>query len=127
MKVICTNIGPEELGGQVEWQGLASNYSQSVDNTIKTAFVKNEETGEYTESSRIADGHIFVYELDDDDRRSLAQRQIFKYYPDWRQLDVMRRGTEAEKATMDTFIDACRDWSNDSSNNDPFGLDSVEP
>lgn len=127
MKVICTNIGPEELGGQIEWQGLASNYSQDVDRLIKTAFIKNEETEEYVESSRVDDGHIFVYELDDDDRRALAQRQIFKYYPDWKQLDVLRRGTDAEKAKMDTFIDACRDWSNDSENNDPFGLDNIEP
>lgn len=127
MKVICTNIGPEELGGQLEWIGSAKDYTQTIDVTIKTAFIKNEEMEEYAEVSRVEDGHIFVYELDDTDRRALAQQQIFKYYPDWKQLDVMRRGTAAEKSKMDTFIDACRDWSNDNSNNDPFGLDVVEP
>lgn len=127
MKVICTNIGPEELGGQEEWVGSPAYYTQAIDDGIKTAFIKNEETEEYTEVSRVEDGHIFVYKLDDQDRRVLAQQRIFKYYPDWKQLDVMRRGTSVEKSKMDIFIDACRDWSNDNSNNDPFGLETVEP
>ena len=122
MKVICTNIGPEDLSGQLEWIGSARDYTEAIDLMIKTAYNEDLST-----RSRVEDGHIFVYELDDQDRRDLAQRQIFKYYPDWKQLDVLRRGTDAEKAKMDTFIDACRDWSNDNSNNDPFGLDSVEP
>jgi len=122
MKIICTNIGPEEFGGQIEWDGPVTGFTQASDTTMKTAFNEDGST-----RSRVEDGHIFVYELDDDDRRALAQRQIFKYYPDWRQLDILRRGTDAEKAKMDTFIDACRDWSNDASNNDPFGLDEVEP
>jgi hypothetical protein len=122
MKIICTNIGPEEFGGQIEWDGPVTGFTQASDTTMKTAFNEDGST-----RSRVEDGHIFVYELDDDDRRALAQRQIFKYYPDWRQLDILRRGTDAEKAKMDTFIDACRDWSNDDSNNDPFGLDKIEP
>ena len=122
MKIICTNIGPEELGGQIEWDGSVVNFTRDSDNIMKTAF--NEDG---TTRSRVEDGHVFVYELDDQDRRDLAQRHIFKYYPDWKQLDVLRRGTDAEKAKMDAFIDACRDWSNDDSNNDPFGLDELEP
>jgi hypothetical protein len=122
MKIICTNIGPEELGGQIEWDGPVTGFTRDSDTTMKTAFNEDGST-----RSRVEDGHVFVYELDDDDRRALAQRHILKYYPDWKQLDILRRGTDAEKAKMDTFIDACRDWSNDDSNNDPFGLDEVEP
>jgi hypothetical protein len=58
---------------------------------------------------------------------AIAGRQITKYYPEWKQLNIIRLGSVEEQTAMSTFIDACRSWSNDSSNTDPFGLDSLTP
>jgi hypothetical protein len=122
MRVICTNIGPAEFGGQVEWEGSAANYSREVETRVKTAFDQNGQP-----LNREDYGHVFVIEMTDQDRRDLAARQILKYYPEWRQLNIIRTGTEEEKTQMSEFIDACRAWSNDASNVDPFGLDDLTP
>lgn len=122
MKVICTNIGPKELGGQLEWEGSAVNYNEVVDQTIKTAF---DEDG--TPRNREEDGHIFVYELDDQDRRDLAHKQIVKYYPEWKQMNILRSNVQTDIEKMGVFIDACREWSNDSSNTDPFTIQDIIP
>jgi hypothetical protein len=122
MRVICTNIGPAELGGQVEWEGSAADYSQEVANRIRTAF---DQDGQPLNRETV--GHVFVTEMTDQDRRDLAARQILKYYPEWRQLNILRTGTEHEQIKMSQFIDACRSWSNNSSNVDPFGLDDLRP
>jgi len=121
MKIICTNIGPAELGGQVEWEGSAADYSQEVEARIKTAFVDG------TPVNREDHGHVFVTEITDQDRRDLAAKKITKHYPEWRQLNILRNGTPEETAAMTAFIDGCRAWSNDSSNVDPFGLDNFTP
>jgi hypothetical protein len=122
MRVICTNIGPAELGGQIEWEGSAANYSQEVANRIRTAF---DQDGNPLNRETV--GHVFVTEMTDQDRRDLAARQILLYYPAWRQLNILRTGTEQEQIKMSQFIDACRSWSNDSNNVDPFGLDDLRP
>jgi len=123
MRVICTNIGPKELGGQVEWEGSAAEYSKEIDARIKRAF--DPKSGD--EINRESVGHIFVIETTDQDRRDLAYQHIIKYYPEWRQLNVMRNGTQEENSKMSAFIDLCRAWSNDPSNIDPFGLDNIKP
>lgn len=123
MKFVCTNIGPSELGGQVEWQGSAGNFTRQVEQQIKTIFDENGQP-----MNREDHGHIFKFvEVTDQDRRDVARRQILKFYPEWKQLNIMRSGSQEEKDKMFTFIDACRNWSNDPTNNDPFGLDSLEP
>lgn len=33
-------------------------------------------------------------------------------YPQWKQTNILRIGTDEEKATMNTYIDAVRDWAN---------------
>jgi len=43
-----------------------------------------------------------------------AQKQIYKYYPDWKQSNILRDGTAEQKNKMGLFIDAVRDWSNQS-------------
>ena len=122
MKIICTNIGPKEHNGQIEWDGPVEGFSREADARIKTAFNEDGST-----RNRVDDGHLFEYYLDDQDRRDLCRSHIFKFYPDWKQLDVMRRGSKTDNDNMNKFIDACRDWSNDDTNNDPFGLEGVEP
>ena len=121
MKVICTNIGPEEFGGQVEWSGAAKDYTRAIDSTIKTAF--NEDL---TIRNREEDGHKYEYYLDLDDRAAIAQAQIDKFYSGQRQLDIMRKGVTSDLDKMNRFIDTCQAWAQGDSN-DPFGLEGVEP
>ena len=49
-----------------------------------------------------------------------AQKQIYKYYPDWKQSNTLRDGTAEQKNKMGLFIDAVRDWSNQSTTPDPL-------
>jgi predicted transcriptional regulator len=121
MKVICTNIGPPELGGQLEWIGSAGDYTRTIDTMIKTAY--NED---FTTRNREDDGHIYEYYLDAEDREILAQMQIDKFYSGQRQLDIMRKGSKQELDQMNQFIDRCQLWAKGDSN-DPFGLEGVEP
>jgi len=44
-----------------------------------------------------------------------AKNKIKQFYPYWKQLNIMRKGTEEEQETMDNFIEACTQWSNVSS------------
>ena len=41
-----------------------------------------------------------------------AENQIRKYYPEYKQLNILMEGNETEIAKMRTFIQAVRDWSN---------------
>ena len=49
-----------------------------------------------------------------------AQKQIYKYYPAWKQSNILRDGTAEQKNEMGLFIDAVRDWSNQSTTPDPL-------
>ena len=48
-----------------------------------------------------------------------AQDYIYKYYPSWKQSNILREGNEVEILKMSTFINAVRDWSNQE-NPDPW-------
>lgn len=48
-----------------------------------------------------------------------AQDHIYKYYPSWKQSNILREGNEVEILKMSTFINAVRDWSNQE-NPDPW-------
>lgn len=61
-----------------------------------------------------------------EEARRLAGEHINKYYPTYKQLNLLRSGTKAEKDKMDTFINACRDWSN-GENPDPAALEAIQP
>ena len=67
-------------------------------------------------------------EWEKDDTDSMAGEKILKEYPEWKQLNVIRDGSDADKAKMQTFIEAVRTWAN-SSNPDPWDgtLDSITP
>lgn len=58
--------------------------------------------------------------------RNLAKARIEAIYPVYRQLNLLRAGTDEEKAKMSTFIDACRTWSNGESP-DPAALEAIQP
>jgi hypothetical protein len=58
--------------------------------------------------------------------RRLCAVHITTHYPDWKQLNILRVGTKAQKDQMTTFIDACRDWSNGEKPN-PAALAAIAP
>lgn len=58
----------------------------------------------------------------------IAGKKITAVYPEHKQLNILRNGTEAEIDAMNTFIEAVRSWAN-SDSPDPWDgtLDSIEP
>jgi hypothetical protein len=59
-------------------------------------------------------------------KRDLAYEHITKYYPLWKQNNVILSGTEQEKIQMTTFIEAVRAWSNDT-NSTNEQLNTIQP
>ena len=52
--------------------------------------------------------------IDDlDSRRVIAQSEILRRYPIWKQLNILRKNDWQEVTDMGKFIDDVRDWSND--------------
>lgn len=47
--------------------------------------------------------------------RIAARNRITEFYPEWRQLNILREGNDRKIASMGKFIDACRKWSNEES------------
>ena len=41
-----------------------------------------------------------------------AQNHIYKYYPTWKQSNILRENNSEEVTKMGSFIDAVRAWSN---------------
>lgn len=61
-----------------------------------------------------------------DAARRLCAKHILTHYPEWKQLNLLRAGTQAEQDQMTAFIDACRAWSN-GANPDPALLAAIQP
>ena len=66
------------------------------------------------------------YEARPNEARRLCAVHITTHYPDWKQLNILRAGTKAQKDQMTAFIDACRDWSNGEKPN-PADLAAIAP
>lgn len=58
--------------------------------------------------------------------RELCAQHIAKFYPEWKQLNLLRSSTKAQKEQMTAFIDACRAWSNAEKPN-PVDLAAIQP
>ena len=58
----------------------------------------------------------------------IAGKKITSVYPEYKQLNIIRNGTDDEQATMQTYIDAVRAWAN-STDPDPWdgSLDAITP
>ncbi len=85
--------------------------------------------GEASPGDGWVDGKVVPAEEDitpEDLRRRLARARILEYYPEWKQLNILREGDATVIATMGKFIDACRAWSNDLQA-DPGLLDQIVP
>ena len=69
-----------------------------------------------------------VVEWDTDDINWFAGQHIEKYYPLWKQSNITREGGD-NLATMNAFIDAVREWSNQDTLPDPWDntLEAITP
>ncbi|MFB9160359.1 hypothetical protein [Chromobacterium violaceum] len=61
-----------------------------------------------------------------DEAKTICEEYIVQTYPLWRQVNIMREGSPAERDAMSAFINACRKWSNDPKP-DPFALTRIQP
>ncbi len=50
---------------------------------------------------------------EDEKKRIAARARIVEFYPEWKQLNILREGDATSITKMGIFIDACRAWSND--------------
>lgn len=90
----------------------------------KNVYELNKETNEYLLVGK--DNCTVEWELSD--INYIAGEYIKKYYPEYKQLNIIRTGSDSEKLTMNTFIDTVRAWAN-SSNPDPWSgaLEQIIP
>lgn len=90
----------------------------------KQVFKLNEETEEY----ELVGLDVCAIEWELDDIKYIAGEYIRQYYPEYKQLNIIRSGTEQEQVKMTTFIDAVRAWSN-TSTPDPWDgtLEQIVP
>lgn len=52
------------------------------------------------------------YILGTEEARNYANEYIISEYPLWKQLNILRKGTQEEKELMSTFIEKVKAWSN---------------
>lgn len=74
----------------------------------RNVYQLNEETEEYELVGQ--DDCLVEWELDD--IRYISGEYIRRYYPEYKQLNIIRTGTTEEQTKMTAFIDAVRAWSN---------------
>ncbi|MBM2886805.1 hypothetical protein JFK97_20670 [Chromobacterium phragmitis] len=61
-----------------------------------------------------------------EEAKVVCEEYILQTYPLWRQLNILREGSQDEKNKMSNFINACRSWSNGPSP-DSFLLSTIKP
>lgn len=114
--------------GNCVWDGPKENKGISC----KEDLLKLKQVYDFTQ-----DPPVLVYTKTDEELyiiweqyeiNNFAQEYIYKYYPSWKQSNVLREGNEQELLKMSNFINAVRAWSNQESP-DPWdgSLDIVLP
>lgn len=73
------------------------------------------------------DEEVYI-EWEQSEINEFAQEHIFKYYPSWKQSNILRENDSQEVTKMGNFIDSVRTWSN-GQNPDPWdgSLESIVP
>jgi hypothetical protein len=73
------------------------------------------------------DEEVYI-EWSNEEINKFAQEHIFKYYPSWKQSNILRENDLEEVTKMGNFIDSVRSWSNQGSP-DPWdgSLDLIIP
>ena len=114
---------------------LAATYDYAISPPFTTLAVFNKftEVHEYnpeTDEFEIIgnEASITTLEWEKKDTDYIAGKKITSVYPEYKQLNILRNGTDAEKTKMQTYIDAVRAWAN-SSSPDPWDgtLDAITP
>jgi hypothetical protein len=120
MKIVYPNGG---TGINVPYQYSDFKTKEQFD-LRRNVYQQNTETGEYELVGQ--DNCSVEWELDD--IRYISGEYIRRYYPEYKQLNIIRTGTEQEQTKMTTFIDAVREWSN-GENPDPWDgtLEQIVP
>ena len=114
---------------------LAATYDYAISPPFTTPaeFNKFTEVHEYnpeTDEFEIIgnEASITTLEWEKKDTDYIAGKKITSVYPEYKQLNILRNGTDAEKTKMQTYIDAVRAWANSSSPNPWDGtLDGINP
>ena len=73
------------------------------------------------------DEEVYI-EWTNEEINEFAQEHIYKYYPSWKQSNILRENDPQEVTKMGNFIDSVRTWSN-GQNPDPWdgSLDLIQP
>ena len=109
------------------------DYATSPPFTTPEEFNKFTEVHEYnpeTDEFKVIgnESSITTLEWEKKDTDYIAGKKITSAYPEYKQLNILRNGTDAEKTKMQTYIDAVRAWAN-STSPDPWDgtLDAITP
>jgi hypothetical protein len=101
------------------WDGPKENKGI----TCKDDFLKLKEVYDFTQDPPVlvytkTDEELYI-EWENSEINEFAQEHIFKYYPSWKQSNILRENDTEKVTKMGVFIDAVRDWSNQE-NPDPW-------
>jgi hypothetical protein len=114
--------------GNCVWDGPKENKGISC----KEDFLKLKQVYDFTQDPPVlvhtkTDEELYII-WEQSEINNFAQEHIYKYYPSWKQSNVLREGNEQELLKMSNFINAVRAWSNQESP-DPWNgsLDIVVP
>lgn len=69
---------------------------------------------------------LMIYEYEKDEINQFAFEQITKYYPLWKQNNILNSGDQSQINFMYNFINRVRDWSN-GENPNPDDLEFIVP
>ena len=97
---------------KIQNQIIVGIHSHRSDNT--NHWVKYDGTA--NPGDRWENGKVISQSIQTDaetQKRTAARKHIITFYPEWKQINILRSGTQEEIDRMGNFIDACRDWSND--------------
>lgn len=97
----------------VEYDDQATPGDKWIDGKL----IKNSETVPDSITGELSDEQI---------RRIMAKDKILMFYPLWKQLNILRECNIFAISKMGSFIDACRNWSNDLDQPESV-LDEIEP
>lgn len=107
-----------------------SKESHSI--TSKEDLLKYKQVFDFTQDPPVlsytkTDEEVYI-EWTNEEINEFAQEHIFKYYPSWKQSNILRENDPQEVTKMGNFIDSVRAWSN-GQNPDPWdgSLDLIQP
>jgi len=114
--------------GNCIWNGTKENKGI----TYKDDLLKYKQVYDFTQDPPVlvytkTDEELYI-EWENSEINEFAQEHIYKYYPSWKQSNILRDGNQEQITLMGNFIDAVRTWSNQA-NPDPWdgSLEQIIP